>query len=40
MERLTGSSIDISSVGEVLAGELGAIWDRACVEEGLPPWTS
>ncbi len=40
MERLTGSSIDLSSVGEVLAGELGAIWDRACVEEGLPPWTS
>lgn len=40
MERLTGASIDISSVGETLAAELGAIWNRSCVDGGMPQWAS
>jgi lipoyl(octanoyl) transferase len=40
MERLTGSQIEVPSVGDVVVRELGAIWDRACVDEGLPQWAN
>ncbi len=35
MERLAGHSVELQAVGEVLAGELAAIWGRAVVEEGV-----
>lgn len=38
MERLTGASIDLLAVGDVLAGELAVIWGRNRVEGEAPAW--
>jgi lipoyl(octanoyl) transferase len=38
MDRLTGSAVDLRSVGDSLAGELGEVWGRTLVEKESLRW--